>query len=134
LTAVSVSDLPGVVQRGKERIRQQPKSRAVKLHSATSILMGLRFPDKQIQQLLGGVEMLKESTVYQRIFREGRREGRITEAHRFLIRLATKRFGKADAATVAALKAIQDSDRLEALGERLVEGEFHNWDDLLRGS
>lgn len=77
---------------------------------------------------------MKESTTYQRILREGREEGRVTEAHRFLIRLATKRFGEPDADTIAALEAIQDSDRLEALGEKLLEGELHGWDDLQRGA
>jgi hypothetical protein len=34
--------------------------------------------------------------------------------------------------TVAAIEAIQDIDRLEALGERILDPGIRDWDDLLR--
>jgi hypothetical protein len=45
LTAVSQSDLPGLVERMKERIDQEPRLRASMLWTATYLLMGLRFSD-----------------------------------------------------------------------------------------
>ena len=70
---------------------------------------------------------MKESTTYQKILREGRQEGReegrIAEARRFLIVLGTERFGEPDEAGFAALEAIQSVERLEALGRRLITVE-----------
>ncbi len=111
--------------------------------------MGLRYPEELVAQLLKGKrEIMRESTTYQAILQEGRQEGiavgreegimkgrvegRIDEARRFLVRQGTKRFGEPDAATVAAIEAIQDLDRLEAMGDRLLDVEIQTWDDLLR--
>ena len=49
-----------------------------------------------------------------------------------LLRQGTKRFGNPDAATVAALEAIKDIDRLEALGELILDTDVHNWAELLQ--
>jgi predicted transposase YdaD len=99
--------------------------------------MGLRFENAFASQLLEGVQNMRESTTYQAILREGREEGliegRITGERRMLLRQGTKRFGAADATTVAAIEAIQDVDRLEALGERILDPNIHSWDDLLDG-
>jgi predicted transposase YdaD len=96
--------------------------------------MGLRYPDELVNQLLEGIGTMRESTTYQAILREGRSEGRIAGEQRMLLRLGTKRFGLPDAATVADIEAIQDVDRLESLGERILEPNLRGWDDLLRGS
>ena len=78
---------------------------------------------------------MQESTTYQAILREGRNEGliegRVTRERRLLVRLGTKRFGEPDPATVAALEAIQDVDRLEAVHDRALDPDIHEWDELL---
>jgi hypothetical protein len=51
---------------------------------------------------------------------------------RLLLRLGTKQFGEPDAATRAAIEAIHDIDRLEALGDRIIDADIRGWDDLLR--
>ena len=85
----------------------------------------------------------QDSTTYQAILREGWieayneaynegfNEGRIFEARRLLHLQGTERFGDADATIVATLDAIQDIDRLEALGVRLVDFDIHDWEGLL---
>jgi predicted transposase YdaD len=83
---------------------------------------------------------MRESTTYQAILREGRQEGimegrlegRLDQARRILLRQGTKRFGEPDATTVATIEAIKDVGRLETMVDRLVDGEIHVWDDLLR--
>jgi hypothetical protein len=88
---------------------------------------------------------MKESTTYQRILTEGRQEGlqaglqeglnlgEIREARRYLILLATERFGDPNPETLAALEAIRSVERLEALGRRLISNpNIGAWDDLLR--
>jgi predicted transposase YdaD len=131
-----------VIQRMKVRIGQEPRSRAAKLFAVAYLLMGLRYADELTNQLFEGIEIMKESTTYQRILREGRQEGRkegetagrVNEAQRILRLQGTKRFGEPSLATAAALEGIADVGRLEALGERILDPDLHNWDDLLQGS
>lgn len=136
LTNVSEADLPGVVRRMADRINSEPRPRAAKLWTAPFLLMGLRYPEELSNQLLEGIQTMRESTTYQAILREGRQEGviegRIEGERRLLLRLGTKQFGPPDAATVAAIEGIQDPNRIEAIGDRILDADVHGWDDLLR--
>ena len=146
LTKVTEADVPGLVQRMAGRLDPEPKPRADKLWLVAYVLMGWRYDVKQATQWLKGVWNMQDSPTYQAILREGRQEGlqkgrqegleegRIAGERRFLLRVGTKRFGEPDVATAAAIEAIQDVDRLEALGLRIIDADVHNWDDLLRGS
>jgi predicted transposase YdaD len=123
LTNVPESEeaLRGLVRRMAERINAEPQPRAAKLWTATCLLMGLRFSEELAFQSLEGVQNMRESTTYQAILREGRQEGKVEGEQELLLRQGTKRFGEPDAATIAALEAIQDIDRLGALGERILD-------------
>ena len=123
LTNVPESEeaLRGLVRRMAERINAEPQPRAAKLWTATCLLMGLRFSEELAFQLLEGVQNMRESTTYQAILREGRQEGKVEGEQELLLRQGTKRFGEPDAATIAALEAIQDIDWLGALGERILD-------------
>jgi predicted transposase YdaD len=142
LADVSATDLAILVQRMKDRIGEQPRPQAAKLLTAAYLLMGLRYEDELTNLLFEGIEVMKESTTYQGILKEGRQEGRqegeslgrVHEAQRILRLLGTKRFGEPSAATAAALEGIEDVARLEVLGVRILEPDLSNWDDLLRGS
>ncbi len=129
-------DLRDLVDRMAARINAEPEPRAARLWTAAYLLMGVRYSDELVSRLLEGVQNMRESTTYQAILREGREEGReegrVNEAQRLVFRLGTKRFGVPAAATVATIEAIQDIDRLEALGERILDPDFHGWDALLR--
>ena len=80
---------------------------------------------------------MKESSTYQEIVEEGRREGlkegeqkgQIVEARKLLVRWGTDKFGRPSGRTHAALTKITDLDRLEALLERLETVD--TWRDLL---
>jgi hypothetical protein len=113
-------------------IQAEPAPRAARLWTAAYWLMGLRYEEALVAQLLEGVQNMRESTTNQATLREGREEGRITGEQRMLLRLGTKRFGPPDAATVTAIEAIRDLDRLEALGERILDPDLRDWNDLLR--
>jgi len=130
--------LPGLVQRMAGRINAEPPSRAAKLWTATYLLMGLCYSEELVSRLLEGVLNMQESTTYQAILREGRNEGliegRITGEQQLLVRQGTKRFGKPDTPILAAIEAIRDVERLEALGERILDPDVRDWDNLLRMS
>ncbi len=111
-------------------INGEPRPRAAGLWTATYLLMGLRFSDELTFSLLEGVQTMHESTTYRKIINDGRLE----EARRFLIRQGTKRFREPGATTVSALEAIRDIDRLETIGERVLDPVVLDWNDLLNGS
>jgi hypothetical protein len=141
LTKVAEADLQGLIDRMAGRINLEPKPRSDMLWTATLLLMGWRYDAKVTTQLLQRVwKNMRDSTTYQAILREGEeegmkkglQEGRIAGERRFLLRQGTKKFGEPDAATIAAIEAIHDADRLEALGLRILDADVHGWDDLLR--
>jgi hypothetical protein len=84
----------------------------------------------------------RDSTTYQAILRKGREQGwaqaredaRFTGGKRFLICVGPKKFGEADAATLAMIEAIHDFEKLEALADRMVESDVRDWSQLLRTS
>jgi predicted transposase YdaD len=145
LANVRKADLPGVVRRMAERLDQEPHERAAMLWGATYILMGLRYEDPVIDSLLEGVRgMFEESTTFQAILRRGREQGREEEraqgreaghvegARRILLCVGRQRFGSApDAATLAALEAIHDFERIVTLAVRVNEPQVQGWADLL---
>lgn len=68
---------------------------------------------------------MKESSGYQLILAEGRIEG----AKRFILMVGETRFGPPDDAVTAVLNAIDDLERLEQLGKRLLKAK--SWQELL---
>jgi hypothetical protein len=52
--------------------------------------------------------------------------------HRILIRVGTHKFGKPDRATLAAIEAIREIERLESLGERILDPNVRGWRELLQ--
>jgi predicted transposase YdaD len=90
------------------------------------------------------MNILKDSSFYQVILKEGmekgrkegigqgQRQGRLEEARKVLFRQGRIRFGRLDKPTRAAIEAIDDLDRLERLSERLLTAA--SWADLLAES
>jgi predicted transposase YdaD len=138
LTKVTKAGLPGLVRRMDRRINAEPKPRADKLWASVDVFMGLRYEEKLATQLLGKVWNMQESTTLQAILRRGReeglQEGRIAGEQQLLLRVGTKKFGEPGEAIVAAIEAIHDADRLEALGLRIIDADVRKWEDLLLGS
>lgn len=123
---VSESRVPEIIRRMKERLGQERRRRRVRdLWAATYVLLGLRYSDAFADVLFQEVLGMEESATYQAIIRKGR----LSEARRFLFRLAEKRFGAADEDTAAALNAIEDVQKLEELGERILD--VGSWQELL---
>ena len=67
-------------------------------------------------------------------WREGIAEGQLTQARRMLLRQGTQRFQAPDASALAALNAIEDLDRLLALGDRVVDPDVRSWEAFLAGA
>jgi hypothetical protein len=117
-----------VVRRVVERLlREASGGRAKRLLTAAYILTGLRIRGEDVVRgLFKGATPMRESVTYQMIIDEGR----VEQAHRFLLRLGRKRFGEPDQATRQALEAITNLKKLDRLADRVLEAE--SWQDLLK--
>lgn len=134
LAAVTPDELPGVIQRMKERFRAEtPPSEQATLWTSTFVLMGLRYDPALTIELVKGVQEMEDSTTYQWIIEKGKKlgeeHGAALEAQRILLRLGARAFGDPDAATKAVVAGIGDPQRLEALILRV--GEVKGWPELL---
>jgi predicted transposase YdaD len=107
-------------------------------------LAGMRLDPDVIETLgrrLRTMNILKDSSFYQVILKEGReegwkegletgeRKGEIKGARKLLFHLGRARLGRLDKTTRAAIEAIDDLERLERLSERLLTAT--SWADLL---
>ncbi len=142
LTDEAADHLPEVIRSMENLIQREANpSQAEFLWTTTYLLMGLRFSLEEAGALLKGVRALEESVTYQDILAKGEAKGeakgraegevigRAAEARNYLLRLGRKRFGEPDATTLNVLDSFTDVERLEQLGERLLEVE--NWAELL---
>jgi hypothetical protein len=75
---------------------------------------------------------MRESSTVQAIRQEGRMEGRLDEARRFLLRLGTRQFGPPTTASISAVELIQDLSRCESLADQILDAEIQSWEDLRR--
>jgi predicted transposase YdaD len=72
---------------------------------------------------------MKESSTYQAILEEGRREGALAEAKKLLRLWGDNAFGAPDARTAAAIERLNDLTRLEDLLRRVKS--VTSWQELL---
>lgn len=68
---------------------------------------------------------LEESTTYQLILWKGR----LAEARRFLVLIGQEKWGSSNEPAMAAIYGLEDVDRLEKLGKRLLSVD--SWEALL---
>jgi predicted transposase YdaD len=130
LAAVEPEQLPGIVARMRQRLSGEREPSLVnQLWSAAFILMGLRYEEALIERLMREVAGMEESVTYQAIIRKGVEQGRVEEARRMLVLMATGRFGEPPADVTAALNAIADLATLEGLGARVLL--VNGWEELL---
>jgi hypothetical protein len=125
----AIPDMHDVLRRIDRRVEQEATAAvAGTIMKATFLLAGLRFPEQEVVALFEGLrtmDLLKDSSSYQVILKEGCRE----EARRIILRQGEVRFGKPDEATRQPLEAKDDLDQLERLGERLLF--VSSWAELL---
>lgn len=118
--------LRDVIQQIDERlVREAPYPRAVQLMTAAFVLTGLRLTRPALGEVFRGVRVMLESSAFE-LYEE---KGRVEEIHRVLLRLGRRRFGPASAQVEAVLRAMQDLDRLERMGDAVLTAQ--SWQELL---
>jgi predicted transposase YdaD len=130
ISAVTETELPGIMRQMEERLRL-PKARrwAENLWAATFIVLGLRYSREMVRQLMRGVLAMKESVTYQAIVEEGEAKGALAEAKKLLLLIGASHLGPPDARTKAAVRRINDLSRLEEMSRRLLA--VRSWRELL---
>ena len=133
--AVTESELPGVIDRLKEKLAAPRYRKAAgPLWTAVDVLMGLRYDRALIEQLLQGVRGMKESVTYQAIVEEGVAKGivkgELQGARRILFHQGERRFGEpVGASTRSRIESINSLEMLERLSDRMLQ--VHSWEELL---
>jgi predicted transposase YdaD len=123
---VARADLPAVVHQVKRRVeREAPEAKASEILAATYVLMGLRYDTAVISALKREVLRMEESITYQEIVGIGQ----LREARKFILLQGKKRFGRTSRKAAQALEGITDLEKLEELGQRLLD--VKSWDELL---
>lgn len=140
LSAARRAELPRVVAGMRDRIGAvADRPYAARLWAASFVLAGLRYDEAVAEAVFAGVMQMEESSTYQLLIRRGMERGveqgietgRSREALLFLMRQGKKKFGKEPTQKQrAALVAITDVERLEALGEKLLD--VSTWGELLK--
>jgi hypothetical protein len=117
--------LTSVVQRMIDRLQAEATVDVTRhLLTAAFVLIGLRVEPGAARQVFQGVRAMRDSTTYMAILDEGG----IMATKKLILRQGRKRFGEPDASVQATLDAITDLDRLERLGERLLD--VSSWQEL----
>jgi predicted transposase YdaD len=127
------TELPAVVSDMRARIDTQPdRPLAAKLWAATFVLMGLRFEEQLINNVLSGVMQMEESVTYQAILRRGGELGATKEVAKLIFSFGQERFGPPTTEQESAVTAIKDLSRLESLLRRVFD--VNTWGELLAGN
>jgi hypothetical protein len=133
LSNVAEADLPALIEQMDERIRHEAApEEAATLWTATGVIMGLRYARNQVAHLLRGIHGMKDSVTYQAIVEEGIEKGiarGVQALQNLLLHLGLKNLGPADESVERAIRAIKDLDRLNRMGDRLLD--VSTWQELL---
>lgn len=122
--------LPKVLHDIEARVaRNLPPPQIADLWAAAFVLSGLRLPRTQAVGIFKGVLAMKESTTYQYILEEGKKEGVLDGVRETLISVGEDRFGKPPAAVLKTLRSIDDRDRLRRMSKKLLHAR--SWQELL---
>src|SRR5262249_26219596 len=132
LVGLSVDDTATVLRTIESRVqREAAPTMAEQVRASTYLLLGLRFSDDVIDDLLRGVGTmagaLKESSTYQKILREGREEA-LAPGRDLLIRMGTRHLGSPSQAISQAIERLDDPKRIARLTEQVLD--VTSWDEL----
>jgi hypothetical protein len=128
LTDEADANLPAAFVRFRDRLQAAaaPATVTGSVFGSAMVLSGLRYHDTRMAEVIETMAVnMEESSVYQWILRKGLSQ----QAQATILRQGTRRFGTPDEHTSAAIRAIQDVDRLDRMTDRIPDAT--GWADLL---
>ena len=142
---VQPDQVGGVLAAISERfIKETSPDQAATLWAATKVMMGLRYSNEQVDQIIErvstmtlGIRGIEESSVYQDIFAKGeakgeargKASGRAEGLREALSRVARRKLGEPDEVVRRKVESIEEIDQLDSLLDRIPDAL--SWDDLL---
>ncbi len=127
-----LSEVPAALQRVIARVSAEADpTTASELLTAMGFLLQLRYGKMTSDVILEDVKDIRDLALFQKFIREGEATGRTNGLREAISRQGRKKFGTPTVEHEAALTAITDLTRLEALSEKLLD--VATWDDLLAG-
>jgi predicted transposase YdaD len=125
-------------------IRETTPDQAATLWAATKVMMGLKYPKDQVDEITQGVSAMilgirgiEESSVYQDIFAQGEAKGeargeargRAEEAREAVLTVGRKRLGQPEDGVFGKINAINDVNQLNSLLDRILD--VSSWEELM---
>jgi predicted transposase YdaD len=110
--------------------RETDPATATRLLTAVGLLLQLRYGPVTAEEIIRKYPEIREYAAFKTFLDEGRAEGKVEGLRESVIRQGRKKFGPPTAEQEAAVNAITDLGRLEALTEKLLD--VSTWDELLK--
>ncbi len=142
---VPQEQLPSVISRMGDRVRNETKEAQSEFWTATYYLLGTKYTPDIIGPLMKGIGTMFESTTYNATLEKGRaqginegvrqgilqgvQQGEMIKSRKLILQFGRKRIGEPPAQIAARLESITDSRRLDDLLERVLTAP--SWDDVL---
>lgn len=121
LGKIEAEELPELLRQMQLRLESEiPRSGWNEYWTGTRVLMGLKYPDELIEELLKGIFQMfdiRESSTIQRFLNEGREEG----TKQALVRVLTHRFGTVAPKLQEYIEAVSDAEVLQILIDRALD-------------
>jgi predicted transposase YdaD len=134
---ITPEEIPRLFRRVAKRLAEQTDpGTAREIWTAVKVLMGLKYEDDFVMNMLKSVSFLEDSTTYRAMMRKGMAEGmakgeakgKVEEARPLLLKFGTKKLGRPDVKAIAKIDRIGSLQRLEDLIERTFV--VSNWKEL----
>lgn len=123
------ADDPGLLDHWAELAAAEPDRRRRADYGGLARVFAEKSGAKELWHAkLEGWEV-EESAVVNEWIARGTARGAVEEARNLILRLGTRRFGAAGPAAEAAVRGVQDRDRLERMADRVLDAA--GWDDIL---
>jgi predicted transposase YdaD len=123
-----------VLEVSRRASRETDPVTATRLQTAVGLLLQLRYGPVTAQEIIRKYPEIREYAAFKTFLEEGRAEGRaegkVEGLRGSVLRLGRKKFGPPTPEQEAAVNAITDLARLEALSEKLLD--VSTWDELLK--
>lgn len=141
---VPQSELPQIIERMRQRVRSEPPEAQQEFWASTYFLLGAKYPNTLVDQLMKGVGSMFESSTYNATLEKGRAQGvaqgiaqgvvqgelrgRLREGRELIYALGRERLGEPSPEIVSQLESITTPELFPALIKRVAAAE--SWSDL----
>lgn len=133
LAPIAADPVSDVLPRALDRVHAEAGPDEDQMLAAVAFLLQLRYGQMTMRELLRERPEIREYAAFQMFLEEGLEKGRaegLARSRATLLRQGRKKFGDPTPEQEAAVAAVADTDRLDALAVRLLD--VNTWEELLK--